>query len=105
MGAQCNCLYANACSMGNKQEELETCARLQGYDVTGITETWWDGSYNWSVGMEGQRLFRKDRQGRPGGDIALYVSDQLECVELRLGMGEELAKSLWVRIEGRGRDR
>ena len=26
-----------------------------------ITETWWDGSYDWSVGMEGYRLFRKDR--------------------------------------------
>ncbi|GAB0209472.1 hypothetical protein GRJ2_003414300 [Grus japonensis] len=101
LGAQLKCLYANACSMGNKQEELETCTHLQGYDLIGITETWWDGSYDWSVGMEGYRLFRKDRQGRQGGGVALYVNDQLECMELYLGMDEELTESLWVRIKGR----
>ncbi|GAB0182398.1 hypothetical protein GRJ2_000705100 [Grus japonensis] len=88
-GAQLKCLYANAWSMGNEQEELETCVCLQGYDIIGITETWWDSSYDWSVGMEGYRLFRKDRQGRQGGGIALYVNDQLECMELHLGMEEE----------------
>ncbi|PKU38944.1 rna-directed dna polymerase from mobile element jockey-like [Limosa lapponica baueri] len=86
--------------MGSKQEESETCARLQGYDLTGITETWWDGSYDWSVRMEGYRLFRKDRLGRWGGGVALYVNDQLECVELLLGMDEDLTESLWVRIKG-----
>ena len=87
--------------MGKKREESETCARLQGYDLIGIMEMWWDGSYDWSVGMEGYRLFRKDRQGRRGGDVALYVNDQLECMELCLGMDEDPTKSRWVRIKGR----
>ncbi|GAB0182364.1 cAMP-dependent protein kinase inhibitor alpha [Grus japonensis] len=87
--------------MGNKQEELETCARLQGCDLIGIMEMWWDGSYDRTVGMEGYRLFRKYRQGRQGEDVALYVNDQLECMELCLGMDEELTESLWVRIKGR----
>jgi len=52
-------------------------------------------------GMEGYRLFRKDRQGRRGGSVALCANDQLECVELCLGMDEELTESLWVRIKGR----
>ncbi|GAB0206600.1 mitochondrial enolase superfamily member 1 [Grus japonensis] len=86
--------------MGNKQEELEMCVCLQGYDLIGIRETWWDSSYDWSVGMEGYRLFRKDRQGRRGGGVTLYVNDQLECMELHLGMEEELTESLWVRIKG-----
>ncbi|GAB0190981.1 hypothetical protein GRJ2_001563400 [Grus japonensis] len=77
------------------------CVRLQGYDIIGITETWWDGTYDWSVGMEGYRLFRKDRQGRRGGGVTLYVNDQLECMELCLGMGEEPPESLWVSIKGR----
>ncbi|GAB0183842.1 hypothetical protein GRJ2_000849500 [Grus japonensis] len=51
--------------------------------------------------MEGHRLFRKDRQGRRGGDITLYVNGQLECMELHLGMDEEMTKSFWVRIKGR----
>ncbi|GAB0210021.1 mitochondrial enolase superfamily member 1 [Grus japonensis] len=100
-GSQLKCLYANARSMGNKQEELEMCVCLQGYDLIYITETWWDGSYDWSAGMEGYRLFRKDRQGRRGGGVALYVNDHLECMELHLGMEEELTESLWVRIKGR----
>ncbi|GAB0183945.1 mitochondrial enolase superfamily member 1 [Grus japonensis] len=87
--------------MGNKQEKLETCVCLQGYDLIGITETWWDSSYDWSVGMEGYRLFRKDRQGRQGGGIALYVNDQLECMELHLAMHKEPTESLWARIKGR----
>ncbi|GAB0200352.1 hypothetical protein GRJ2_002500600 [Grus japonensis] len=101
LGAQLKCLYVNTRSMGNKQEELEMCVRLQGYDLIGITETWWDGSYDWSIGMEGYRLFRKDRQGRRGGGVALYINDQLECMELHLGMDEEPTESLWVRIKGR----
>ncbi|PKU36538.1 hypothetical protein llap_13164 [Limosa lapponica baueri] len=99
-GNQLKCHYANACSMGNKQEDLEMCAHLQSYDHTGITETWWDGSYDWSVGMEEYRLFRKDRLGRGGGGVALYVNDQLECLELHLGMDEEPRESLWVKIKG-----
>ncbi|GAB0181548.1 hypothetical protein GRJ2_000620100 [Grus japonensis] len=83
-GAQLKCLYANDHNMGNKEEELETCACLQDCDLIGITEMWWDGSYDWSVGMEGHRLFRKDRQGRRGEGVTLYVNDQLECMELCL---------------------
>ncbi|GAB0203390.1 hypothetical protein GRJ2_002804600 [Grus japonensis] len=54
--------------------------------------------------MEGYRLYRKDRQGRQGGGVALYVNDQLECMELHLGMEEDPTKSLWVRIKGRAGD-
>lgn len=43
------------------------CIRLQGCDVTGIREIWWDGSYDWSAGMEGSSLFRKERQGDEEG--------------------------------------
>lgn len=35
--------------------------------------------------MEQYGLFRKD-EGRLGGDVVLYFSDQLECMELRLEM-------------------
>ncbi|GAB0203140.1 hypothetical protein GRJ2_002779600 [Grus japonensis] len=35
-----------------------------------------------------------------GGGVTLYVNDQLECMELCLGMDEEPTESLWVRIKG-----
>jgi len=49
--------------------------------------------------MDGYRLFRKDRPTRRGGGVALYVREQLECIELCLGADEEGVKSLWVRIK------
>jgi len=36
--------------------------RLQGYDLIGIMEMFWYGSYDWSIAMEGYKLFRKDRK-------------------------------------------
>ena len=36
--AKLRCLYTSACSMGNKQEELETMAQLGKYDLIAITE-------------------------------------------------------------------
>ncbi|PKU42006.1 hypothetical protein llap_7684 [Limosa lapponica baueri] len=54
-----------------------------------------DGSYDWSIGMGGYRLFRKDRQGRRGDGVALYVTEQLECMELHLRMDEEPTESFY----------
>jgi len=49
--------------------------------------------------MEEYRLFWKDRMEKLGGGIALYVREQLECMELWLGKDEEPTESLWVRIQ------
>jgi len=77
------------------------CTHLRGYNIIGITEKWRDSSYDWSIGMGGYRLCRKDRQGRRGEGVALYVKDQLECRELHLGLDEEPTESLWVKIKCR----
>ena len=37
--AQLRCLYTNAHSMGNKQEELEAIVQSESYDMVAITET------------------------------------------------------------------
>lgn len=50
------------------------------------------------VAVEGYRPFRKDRQR---GGVALYMREQLESMELCLGMDEEPAECLWVWIKGR----
>ena len=42
----------------------------------------------------------KDRPTRRGGGVALCVREQLECIELGLGVDEEGVESLWVRIKG-----
>ncbi|PKU48935.1 adaptin ear-binding coat-associated protein 1 [Limosa lapponica baueri] len=98
-GTQLKCLYTNARNVGNKQEELEAIVRHESYDVVAIMEMWWDESNDWSAAVEGYKLFRRDRQGRRGGGVALYVREDYECVELTEDNGR--VECLWVRIRGR----
>ena len=49
--------------------------------------------------MDGYKLFRKDRQGRRGGGVALYVKECFEVTELMTG--DNKVESLWVKIRGR----
>ncbi|CAM4695697.1 unnamed protein product [Lepidochelys kempii] len=91
------CLYTNAQSLGNKQGELEVLVMSRNYDVIGITETWWDNSHDWSTVMDGYKLFRKDRQGRKGGGVALYVREQYDCSELRYETAEK-PECLWIKF-------
>jgi len=98
--AQFKCVYTNARSMGNKQEELEAIIQQNGYDLVTITETWWDNLHDWHAVMDGYRLFRKDRTTIRGSGVALFEREQLECIELCLGADEEGVESLWVRIKG-----
>ena len=71
--------------MGNKQEELKAIVHQENYDMVAITETWWDDSHNWSAAMDGYKLFRRDRRGRRGGGVALYVRECLDSLELNDG--------------------
>ena len=85
-------------------KELQMCMCIQGYDVIGITEMWWDGSHDWNIGMDRFKLFRKDRQWKRGGSAALLINNQLESMELHLGIDEELTERLWVRVKGKAEE-
>ncbi|PKU42645.1 mitochondrial fission process protein 1 [Limosa lapponica baueri] len=97
--AQLKCFYTNVCSMGNKQEELKAIVQQESYDVVAIMETWWDDLHDWSAAMDGYKLFRRDRQGRRGEGVALYVRESYECQELIEGTSR--VECLRVRIKGR----
>ncbi|PKU31484.1 adaptin ear-binding coat-associated protein 1 [Limosa lapponica baueri] len=85
--------------MGNKQEELEAIIQQENYDIVAITETWWEDSHNWSAAIDGYQLFRRDRHGRRGGGVALYVRDRFDCLELN--NVNDSVEHLWVRIKGK----
>ncbi|KAK4819370.1 hypothetical protein QYF61_001649 [Mycteria americana] len=97
--AQLKCIYTNACSMDSKQEELGAVVQQENNDIVTITETRWDDLHNWSAAMDGYKLFRRDRQGRRGGGVALYVRECFGCLELN--DGDDRVEPLWVRIRGK----
>ncbi|RMC21511.1 hypothetical protein DUI87_02377 [Hirundo rustica rustica] len=97
--AQLKCMYTNARSMGNKQKELEAMVQQQSYDVVAIMETWWDDSHGWSTALDGYKLFRRDRKGRRGGGVALYIKKAFDAIGIETN--EDGVECLWVRIKGK----
>ncbi|CAI5785061.1 Hypothetical predicted protein [Podarcis lilfordi] len=77
------CLYTNAQSMGNKQDELELLVQQTKYDIIGITETWWDKSHNWNVIMEGYSGASQDEINCSTSFVVLrfFLSCEARCRE------------------------
>lgn len=47
--------------------------------------------------MDGDRLFRGDKQGRRSEEVALYVAEGVEFVELTVGNGS--VESIWIKLK------
>ncbi|RMC13075.1 hypothetical protein DUI87_10606 [Hirundo rustica rustica] len=92
-------MYTNTRSMGNKREELEAMVQQQSYDVVAITETWWDESHGWSTALDGYKLFRRDRRGRRGAGVALYMKKGFDTLSIETN--EDGVERLCVRIKGK----
>lgn len=96
--AQLKCIYTDACSIGNKQEELEIIVQQKNYHMSpskNLVE-----SHNWSAATsDGYKLFRKVRQGRRGGAVAMLVRECFGFVQLNASIDK--AESLWVRRWGK----
>ncbi|RMC10190.1 hypothetical protein DUI87_12990 [Hirundo rustica rustica] len=56
----------------------------QSCDVVAITET-----RSWSSALGGYKLFRKDRKGRRGGGVALYISAAFDAVGIETNDNDE----------------
>ncbi|KAF7239500.1 RNA-directed DNA polymerase from mobile element jockey [Varanus komodoensis] len=91
--------------MGNKQEELEALLRIGGYDLVGITDTWWDERQVWNVNIEGYHHFRKDRKGKRGGGVALYIREGIGCSETECSTDGDSVEAVWVKLRGFDRER
>jgi len=113
LGAQLKCLYANAHSMGNKQEELEVSTHLWGYDI-GITEKWWDSSCDWSIEWEDTSSLGRTGRGNEE-EVSLSMSkiswsawsfpwDWIRSPQRadgsRLKAGQELVTLQWQSVTG-----
>ncbi|KAK4808573.1 hypothetical protein QYF61_009876 [Mycteria americana] len=95
-----NLVMSQQCALAAKKAKDLLCAGFP-HDFVAITETWWDDSHDWSAAMDGYKLFRRDRQGRRGGGVALYVRECFDCVEL--GDYDDKVKCLWVRVRGKAK--
>ena len=69
----------------NKKEELNIMVDDIKPHILGITESW---AHNYitdaELGLEGYAMFRKDRMGRRGGGVLLYIKDTTPAYEVQL---------------------
>jgi len=70
--AQLKYVYANAHSLVNKQEKLEPTVLLKNNDIVAVSETWQDDSH------DSFKLLIRDRQGRRGLGVAIYLRKGIE---------------------------
>lgn len=89
------CLSINACSLRNKQKELQPTVQLENCEPTEIIEMWWDDSHDQNMMIE---VGKKDRKGKRGRGVALYLKRYIECKELPLRNSHEQVESLWVKV-------
>ena len=99
MSRPCLSIYARAHSLGSKQEELEAFVRQATYELVALTETWGHHSHDWSTVMDGYKLFRRDRRGRKGGGVSLYIKEFFDVEEP--GVGNDKVECLWKRLRGK----
>ena len=73
--------------------------------VVGITESWLtENNSNEEVEMEGYKLVRRDREGKRGGGVMVYIKEEYTVRELDFASPNDNSPSeiLWVKVEKLG---
>ena len=79
------CVSLNARSIMNKKSELNIMVLDSDPHIIGITEYWANKDItDAELGLEGYVMFRKDRMGRRGGGVLLYVKGTIPAYEIQL---------------------
>ena len=76
------CVCLNARSIINKKDELNIMVDDITPHIIGITESWANNDItDAELGLERYAMFRKDRMGRRGGGVLLYIKDTIPAYE------------------------
>ena len=79
-------------------------ASVEKLDIIAITESWIntvDRHFLPELEIEGYSLFHRDKAGRKGGGVALFVRDSVKCIinnSIKVG---NYMESLWVEAIGK----
>ena len=96
-GYRCVCL--NARSIVNKKNELNIMVEDIDPHIIGITESWANIDItDAELGLTGYVMFRKDRIGRRGGGVILYVKESIQAYEIKLEREADCDEAVWCKI-------
>ena len=67
--------------------------------IIGITESWANTDMtDAELGLTGCVMFRRDRLGRRGGGVILYVKESIEAYEIKLERKADYDEAVWCKI-------
>ena len=67
--------------------------------IIGITESWANNDItDAELGLEGYAMFRKDRVGRRGGGVLLYIKDTIPAYEVQLQEEADCNEAIWCKL-------
>ena len=96
------CVPLNARSIVNNKNELNIMVEDIDPHITGITESWANTDItDAELGLSGYVMFRRDRIGRRGGGIILYVKESIHAYEITLGREADCDEAVWCKIISR----
>ena len=96
-GYKCVCL--NARSIVNKRNELNIMVEDIDPHIIGITESWTTTDISDAeLGLTGYVMFRKDRIGRKGGGVILYIKESIQAYEIKLEREADCEEAVWCNI-------
>ena len=93
------CVCLNARSIINKENELIIMVDDIKPHIIGITESWANNDITYAeLGLEGCVMFRKDRVGRRGGGVLLYIKETIPAYEVQLQDGADCNEAIWCKL-------
>ena len=97
--SEIKCVCLNARSIINKKTELNIMVDDIEPHIIGITESWANNDItNAELGLEGYVMFRKDRIGRRGGGVLLYIKNTIPAYEVQLHEEADCNEAIWCNL-------
>ena len=67
--------------------------------IIGITESWTNNDItDAEFGVAGYVMFRKDRMGRRGGGVLLYIKETIPAYEVQLPEEADCNEAIWCNL-------
>ena len=93
------CVCLNARSIINKKNELNIMVDDIKHHIIGITESWANNDIiDAELGLEGYVMFRKDRIGRRGGGVLLYIKETIQAYKVQLQEEADCNEAIWFKL-------
>ena len=81
------------------KDELNIMVKDIDPHIIGIAKTWANIDITGAeLGLTGYVMFRRDRVGRRGGGIILYVKESIQTYEIKLKREADCNEAVWCKI-------